>query len=250
MTRLAVLATLRYLGALELLRRLVAPDPFRIWPGSVLPGGLVPPGVRSIPAAIFGVVGRPQARLARQNRESLALHAAGLGILGALEPETVAQRAVDGARDLVGARNGARSILGKAGASRRSSHGRLPRSGRRHLLPVQEGGAAGLDAGDEDHGGVAASATCVFDDAGRTVDAIAGRDDPATGRPETRSTPITADGDVGAARIPTEGTGVWQYDTDDHGDSAGTGLRITGVASGEAALPWVGRVPPHPQPEQ
>lgn len=113
---LAVAAPVLYLGALEILRRAVAPDFFRSPPGSLLLGALLLAGVFFFAESIFGVVGRLQARLARQNRELLALHDAGVGILGELDLAAVLQSAVDRARLLVGARYGALSVLGEGGA--------------------------------------------------------------------------------------------------------------------------------------
>jgi signal transduction histidine kinase len=112
---LAVLAPLLFLAGLELLRQVIAPEFFHAWPGYVLLAGIVLLGTLFFAEAIFNLVGRLQARLAQQNRELLALHDAGLGILGELELETVLQRVVDRARDLVGARYGALSLLREGG---------------------------------------------------------------------------------------------------------------------------------------
>ena len=107
---LAVLAPLLFLAAVELARQVIAPDLFHAWPGYLLLAGIVLIGTLFFAETIFAVVDRLQARLAHQNRELLALHDAGLGMLGELDLETVLQRVVDRARILVGARYG--SIIG------------------------------------------------------------------------------------------------------------------------------------------
>jgi len=112
---LAVLAPLLFLAALEAVRQLVSPDLFRAWPGYLLLAGIVLLGTLFFAEAIFGVVERLQTRLAHQNRELLDLHDAGLGILGELDLEMLLQRVVDNARELVGARYGALSLLREGG---------------------------------------------------------------------------------------------------------------------------------------
>lgn len=108
---LAVLAPLLFLAALELIRHLIAPDLFHAWPGYLLLAGIILLGTLFFAEAIFSVVNRLQERLARQNRELLDLHGAGLGILAERDLETVLQLVVDRARELVGARYGAVSLL-------------------------------------------------------------------------------------------------------------------------------------------
>ncbi len=108
---LTVLAPLLFLGGLELVRQNVFPDLFRSWPGYLLLGGVILLGSLFFAEAVFGVVSRLQARLTRQNRELLALHGAGLGILGERDLETLLQRVVENARELIGARYGALSLL-------------------------------------------------------------------------------------------------------------------------------------------
>jgi signal transduction histidine kinase len=112
---LAVLAPLLFLGAIELVRQTMFPELFRSWPGYLLLGGVILLGTLFFAEAIFGIVSRLQERLTRQNRELLALHGAGLGILGERDLETVLQLVVDRARELVGARYGALSLLRQEG---------------------------------------------------------------------------------------------------------------------------------------
>jgi signal transduction histidine kinase len=112
---LAVLAPLLFLGGLELVRQNLFPELFASWPGYLLLAGVILLGTLFFAEAVFGVVSRLQARLTRQNRELLALHGAGLGILGERNLETLLQRVVDSARELLGARYGALSLLREEG---------------------------------------------------------------------------------------------------------------------------------------
>jgi signal transduction histidine kinase len=112
---LAVLAPLLFLAIVEIVRNVVAPELFHAWPGYLLLAGIILLGTLFFAEAIFGIVNRLQERLSRQNRELLELHEAGLSILGERELETVLQRVVDRARDLVGARYGALSLLREEG---------------------------------------------------------------------------------------------------------------------------------------
>lgn len=64
---------------------------------------------------VFEAIAAVQARTVRQNRELLALHDAGTSILGELDQEIVLQRVVDRARELVGAKYGALTLLREDG---------------------------------------------------------------------------------------------------------------------------------------
>ena len=112
---LAVLAPLLFLGGLELVRQNLFPELFASWPGYLLLAGVILLGTLFFAEAVFGVVSRLQERLTRQNRELLALHAAGLGILGERDLEALLQRVVENARELLGARYGALSLLREEG---------------------------------------------------------------------------------------------------------------------------------------
>jgi nitrate/nitrite-specific signal transduction histidine kinase len=107
---ISILAPLAFLVAVDLVRHLVRPDLLHAWPGYILVGGTVLFGVLLFSETIFGVIGRLQERLVQQNRELLALHQAGLDVAGELALETVLQKVVDQARELVGARYGALSV--------------------------------------------------------------------------------------------------------------------------------------------
>ncbi len=108
---LTILAPLLFLAALELLRVFVQPALFRAWPGYLLLAGLVVLGTLFFSEAIFSVIERLQRQLRRQNEELLALHGAGLAVVGELDLDAVLQRVVDRARDLVGARYGALTYM-------------------------------------------------------------------------------------------------------------------------------------------
>lgn len=112
---LAVLGPVTFLGVLETLRRLVNWSLWDSWPGYLLLGGIVLLATLAFAETIFGVIGRMQAHLAQQNQELLALHQAGLAITGEMDIQAVLQKVVDGARDLVGARYGALTLLSEIG---------------------------------------------------------------------------------------------------------------------------------------
>lgn len=112
---LSVLIPLAFLVAIEVLRSVLFPDVLSGWPGYLLIGGIVLIGVLFFSEGVFAIIDRAQERLEGKNRELLALHEAGLAITGDLELETVLQRVVDAARDLVGAHYGALSYLNEGG---------------------------------------------------------------------------------------------------------------------------------------
>jgi signal transduction histidine kinase len=112
---LAVVAPLAFLVGVDLLRHTVLPDLLHSWPGQLVIVGIVLVGVLLFTGAVFRIVERTQDGLVRRNRELLALHEAGLAIPSELSLETVLQKAVDQARELVGARYGALSILRDGG---------------------------------------------------------------------------------------------------------------------------------------
>ncbi len=112
---LTILAPLLFLTGLEIIRQTVSPELFHAWPGYLLLAGVILVGTLFFAEAIFSVVEQLQDRLTRQNRELLALHGAGIGILGELNLESVLQLIVDRARNLVGAQYGALSIVREGG---------------------------------------------------------------------------------------------------------------------------------------
>lgn len=111
----AILAPVVFLAALEAMRHIIYPSLFHSWPGYLLLAGIVLIGTLFFAEAIFKVIGRMQASLAEQNQELLALHEAGLAITSQLDLQTVLQKVVDEARELVGARYGALTLLSEEG---------------------------------------------------------------------------------------------------------------------------------------
>lgn len=81
-----------------------------IWQRLVLDGVAVA-AIIVFSAVIFRFVRQMQNALERRNRELLALHRAGLDVASALSLEVVLDRVVDQARNLVGAKYGALSVI-------------------------------------------------------------------------------------------------------------------------------------------
>jgi signal transduction histidine kinase len=113
--RLAIAGPLLFLASLEVVRRVIVPGLFETWWGYLLLGVAVILAILLFAQAIFRVIGQTQARLAHQNRELLALHEAGLEIVGQLDLDVVLQTVVDEARLLVGAKYGALLVLDAEG---------------------------------------------------------------------------------------------------------------------------------------
>jgi signal transduction histidine kinase len=112
---IAIVAPVVFLVAIEIVRNAIEPALFRSIPGYVLTGGIVLIGALFFSDALFSAIGGMQRRLSNRNRELLALHEAGLAIAGELDLDTVLQRIVDQARELVGSRYGALSLLREQG---------------------------------------------------------------------------------------------------------------------------------------
>ena len=106
----AVLGVLAFLLALEYVRYRLAPY-LNSWQGLVLMNAAVFVGVVFLLGAMFGVIGRMQQRLERKNRELLALHGAALVLYRELALDAVLQTVVEQARQLLGARYGAVSVV-------------------------------------------------------------------------------------------------------------------------------------------
>jgi signal transduction histidine kinase len=77
--------------------------------------GIAVAGILAFSAVIFRVVNRIQERLEHRNRELLALHAAGLDVVSELSLEIVLNKVVEQARNLVGAKYGALSVIDREG---------------------------------------------------------------------------------------------------------------------------------------
>jgi nitrate/nitrite-specific signal transduction histidine kinase len=112
---LAILAPLLFLITLELIRQLLLPSVLDGWVIYLVLLIVVLLGIYLFAQTIFSVIGRMQDRLAQQNRELWLLHQAGLDVTSALELEVVLQKVVEQARELVGARYGALSLVQEDG---------------------------------------------------------------------------------------------------------------------------------------
>ena len=109
---LTIVAPVLFFGLLEVIRFFLLERSPSVILLLLILGGSVVIATRIFSEIIFGVIDRMQVRLVQQNRELLAVHQAGLDIAGELDLEVVLQKIVDCARELVGARYGALSLLG------------------------------------------------------------------------------------------------------------------------------------------
>jgi signal transduction histidine kinase len=91
------------LGSVELWKRLLL-------------DGMTVAGLFAFSAVIFRVLGKIQERLERRNRELLALHGAGLHVASELSLEIVLDKVVEQARNLIGAKYGALSVIDREGS--------------------------------------------------------------------------------------------------------------------------------------
>jgi nitrate/nitrite-specific signal transduction histidine kinase len=105
-----VIAPLVFLVLVDVGRRNLQSELLQSWVGDVLVLGVVLFGVLLFSETVFGRIERMQERLARQNRELLALHDAGLDVAGELALDLVLQKVVNHATELLDARYGALSV--------------------------------------------------------------------------------------------------------------------------------------------
>ncbi len=105
-----IIAPLVFLVLVDVARRNLQSELLQSWVGDALLLGAVLFAVLLFSETVFGRIEHMQARLARQNRELLALHEAGLDVAGELGLEEVLQKVVDHAAELLGARYGALSV--------------------------------------------------------------------------------------------------------------------------------------------
>jgi nitrate/nitrite-specific signal transduction histidine kinase len=142
---LAILAPLLFLILLELIRQLVLPAFAEGWLIYLILFILILAGVYFFAETIFSVIGRMQDQMAQQNRELWLLHQAGLDITSALELEVVLQKVVDQARELVGARYGALSLVDDNGGIEAFLTSGITQAQRERIGPIPEGhGLLGL----------------------------------------------------------------------------------------------------------
>jgi signal transduction histidine kinase len=114
--RLKLIATLIpivVIVLIEVTRTLILGKLF-LWQRLLL-DGIAVAGIVVFSAVIFRFVGRIQDRLEHRNRELLALHAAGLDVASELSLEIVLNKVVEQARNLVGAKYGALSVIDREG---------------------------------------------------------------------------------------------------------------------------------------
>jgi nitrate/nitrite-specific signal transduction histidine kinase len=142
---LAILAPLLFLILLELARQLLLPAFADGWLVYVILLVVVLIGIYFFAETVFSIIGRMQDRLAQQNRELWLLHQAGLDITSALELEVVLQKVVDQARELVGARYGALSLVGEEGGIEAFLTSGITQQQRERIGPIPQGhGLLGL----------------------------------------------------------------------------------------------------------
>jgi nitrate/nitrite-specific signal transduction histidine kinase len=110
-----IVAPLVFLVLVDVLRRRLQSDMLQSWVGDVILLGVVLFGVLLFSETVFGRIEQMQERLARQNRELLALHEAGLDVSGELALDLVLQKVVTHATDLLGAHYGALSVPSPGG---------------------------------------------------------------------------------------------------------------------------------------
>lgn len=110
---IATLIPIAVIVVIEVTRSLVLGD-LLLWQRLLLDGVAVA-GIVVFSALIFRFVGRIQDRLEHRNRELLALHAAGLDVASELSLEIVLNKVVEQARNLVGAKYGALSVIDREG---------------------------------------------------------------------------------------------------------------------------------------
>jgi signal transduction histidine kinase len=112
---LVVLSAAGFFAVLESSRYALSPM-LESWRGRLLYSGVVLLAMLLFSLAVFKVFEGIQERLARRGNELLALHDASLAITAELARETVLQRVVETARQLVGARYGALAIYREDGS--------------------------------------------------------------------------------------------------------------------------------------
>ncbi len=137
--RITILAPLLFFVGLDLVRHNLFPDELQSWPGTVLMAGFVLLGSLLFSEAVFSLIERMQDRLGQQNLELLALHQAGLDIAGDLSLDTVLQKVVDQARELVAAHYGALSLLGERGSVEEFLTSGITAEERAAIGPIPQG---------------------------------------------------------------------------------------------------------------
>ncbi len=107
---LAILAPAGMIGVLEYARYALHPV-LQSWQGRLLMNGVMLMGALFFYGAVFTVITHMQERLESKNRQLLALRRAGLDIASDLSLDKLLQKVVDQARNLIGTRYGALSLV-------------------------------------------------------------------------------------------------------------------------------------------
>ncbi len=107
---LAILAPIGMIGTLEYARYALDPA-LRSWQGRLLMNGVLLMGALFFYGAVFTVISHMQEHLERKNDQLLALRSAGLELLSDLSLDNLLQKVVDQARNLIGTRYGALSLI-------------------------------------------------------------------------------------------------------------------------------------------
>ncbi len=111
---IAILAPIGFVGLLEYARFALAPL-LESWKGRLLMDAVVLMGALFFYGAVFTVFSDVLESLERKNRGLMALRSAGLDIISDLSLDNLLQKVVDQARNLIGARYGALSLIDKTG---------------------------------------------------------------------------------------------------------------------------------------
>lgn len=114
--RLRLMATvipIALIAIIEVVRTLILGE-LQLWQ-RILLDGIAAAGVLLFSAVVFRIVGQMQEQFERRNRELLALHTAGLDIASELSLDVVLNKVVEQARNLVGAKYGALSVIDREG---------------------------------------------------------------------------------------------------------------------------------------
>jgi signal transduction histidine kinase len=110
---IATLIPIGVIAVIEAVRTLILGD-LLLWQRLLL-DGIAVAGIVIFAAVIFRMFGRIQERLEHRNRELLALHRAGLDVASELSLAIVLDKVVEQARNLVGAKYGALSVIDREG---------------------------------------------------------------------------------------------------------------------------------------
>lgn len=135
---LAILASVLFIGVLEYARYALG-SALQSWQGRLLMDGVVLMCALFFYGAVFTVVHQMQAALERRNRELAALREAGLDVTSDLSLENVLRKVVELARNLIGTRYGALSVIDSEGKIRSFVTTGVPREQAEKIGPPPVG---------------------------------------------------------------------------------------------------------------